>query len=57
VAFGYCSNHTNEIGWNAELRHVAKITGRPIGARTRPLWPVAGVLVLAAGLGGADRAA
>jgi hypothetical protein len=32
VAFGYCSKHTNEIGWNAELRHVAKITSRPIGA-------------------------
>jgi len=31
VVFGYCSDHTNEIEWNPDMRRVAKITDGPIG--------------------------
>ncbi len=35
VVFGYCSDHTNEIEWNPEMRRVAKLTDGPIGVGTR----------------------
>jgi hypothetical protein len=33
--FDYCSDHTNEIEWNPEMRRVVKLTEGPIGVGTR----------------------
>lgn len=32
--FDYCSDHTNEIEWNPEMRRVVKLTEGPIGVGT-----------------------
>jgi len=52
VVFGYCSDHTNEIEWNPEMRRVAKLTDGPVGVGTRyemeflPGRPIVGECVL-----------
>jgi Polyketide cyclase / dehydrase and lipid transport len=35
AVFDYCSDHTNEIEWNPEMRRVVKLTEGPIGIGTR----------------------